>query len=313
MFENFVIFFVLIALGALFARLRPGGVRARHARDVINSIVLNFSVPAMCFKVIATTNLDRNVILVPLSAVAAALTALFVAFCVYTFIGRFVRISKADKGVLIVVSAFGNLMTLGIPILTGLYGQETMRHIFTFDLMGSNPLLWIGGTTILAYYSSGGKITLKEAMKKLVSLPPIWGLFAGLCVNIAGLELPNFVLIVCDMLATPVVPMMLLAIGLSLTVPKIDLVLIGFPSVLIKLLIMPLAAFVYALTFGISDPIALKSVVLESAMPVMASAVMIVSIYKIEQTLAAFMTVFSMILSFITIPVIAWLLQRFGY
>jgi predicted permease len=115
------------------------------------------------------------------------------------------------------------------------------------------------------------------------------------------------------MLATPVVPMMLLAIGLSLVVPKIDLVLIGFPSVIIKLLIMPLIAFGYALIFGISDPIALKSVVLESAMPVMASAIMIVSIYRIEQTLAAFMTVFSMILSFITIPIIAWLLQRFGY
>jgi predicted permease len=309
MLNTFITLSALILLGKICAWLKPAGMNPITARDVINNIVIYFSVPALCFKVISGTALDVNILLAPLSAIIIILTTLLLSFCFYTLTAKFFKISNADKGVLIVVSSFGNLVTFGLPVLTSLYGQETIRHILVFDLMGQNPLLWIVGSTILAYYSFGGKITLKQGLKNLISLPPIWALAAGFIVNLLNLTVPETILVICDMMATPLVPIMLFAVGLSLSIPKAKLA-IAIPALSIKLIVMPLIAFGIVSLLGIADPIALKSIVLESAMPVMASAMAIVSIYKLDQSLAAFIMVLSIIFSFITIPVIALLLTN---
>jgi predicted permease len=309
MASNLIVFSIIIGLGILFQYLKPAKIDADTAKRVINTVIINFCLPALCFKVIASMEINRDVIFFPMTAISTVLSCLILSYLAYTFLGKFVRIQKREKGAMIMTSSFGNITFFGIPILTGIYGIEAIKFPLLYDLAGSAIILWTAGTMICSYYSGGQKASLKSGLKNLAAMPPIWAMVFGFAANFSGIgfHLPDIFINLLDLLSQPIIPLMTFSIGLMLKAPKLKYIFLAMPSVLIKLCLSPFLAFLFALVFGL-DGLAFKAVIVESALPVMTLSLVLVSQYGLDETLAALTAIITIALSFITIPIAVFLI-----
>lgn len=303
-------FFLIMAGGIFFKWRKPAGIDPDNARHVINTIVINFFLPALCFKVIATSVIDINTVLLPLSGIITILLSIAFSFAVYAIVQKFTKLDQKNKAALVIAASFGNVTFLGLPILTGLYGDDAAQYVLLYDLMATTPLLWLVGAAIASSYGSGRKLTIKESLKVLAELPPIWALILGFIANIINLKIPGFLLTTLDMLSMPIVPLMIFSIGLALQMPKAKETIVAVPAIIIKLCIVPFIAYIVALLLGMNG-LPLKATVMEAAMPTMVLSLVIASQYKLDHKLSALVIVLTTAASFITIPLISYLIS--GY
>jgi len=310
MFDNLASLFIIAALGVIFQLKRPGNINPSTARHVINTSVIKFFLPALCFKAISAATINKNTLLLPLSAIITIFLSLLISFIIYAVIEKLIILNKKEKGVLILAASFGNITFLGLLFLTNLYGQNTAEYVLLYDLLAATPLIWLVGTAIASYYGSGQKLSLKKNFKTILELPPVWALFAGFAVNFAGVRFPSFLMKTLDLMSMPIIPLMMFSIGLTITAPKLKYITVALPAAAIKLCLAPMLAFGIALLLGI-DGLILKSTVMEAAMPTMILTLVISSQYELDLSLNAFVILFTTILSFITLPLTAWLIR--GY
>jgi len=302
--QNILLPFGLIILaGVVFRRIRPSGMEAAAVSQAINSVVLNLFLPALCIKTMYHSSVDFDVLRVPGIAWITTLAALLLAAGIYSLLGRKVRLLPQEKGVILLAAAFGNVTYLGLPVLTGLFGRDAARYALYYDLLATTPLLWFVGATIASRYGGVEKYGFLAALKTIATLPPVWGIIAGIALNLTGITLPPFLASTLDMLGGLVVPLMIFSIGLALTFPKVAHAYIVLPAVVIKLFVSPAISFLAAKTFGLSG-IPLTATVLEGAMPSMVLTLLVASRYKLDISLAAFMIVVTTILSFVTLPAV---------
>lgn len=308
MINNLIAFLMIIVCGVFFQWKKPAGVDPDKARHAINTIVIKFFMPALCFKVIATMEINSDVIFFPLSAILTVLSAMLFSYLTYTVLGKFIKVSKKEKGAAILTSSFGNVTFFGIPILTALYGSEAIKFPILYDCMGTAILLWTIGIIISAYYGGGRKVSLKDGIKSFAMTPPIWGMALGYIVNFAGFghQMPEFFIAFLDLMSAPIIGIMVFSIGMMLKIPQMKSVFTATPAVIIKLCISPLIAFLFAVLLGL-DGLAFKATIVDAAMPVMVLSLAIVSEYKLDESIAALIAVITVILSFITIPITALL------
>ncbi|MDR1401247.1 MAG: AEC family transporter [Endomicrobium sp.] len=310
MFDNLVSLFVMVSLGVCFQLKRPGNISPSTAAHVINTSVVKFFFPAFCFKAISAADVSRDVLLLPLSAMITVSSSLLISFTIYTIIEKLTALNKKEKGVLILTSSFGNITFLGLLLLTDLYGKNAAGYVLVYDLLAINPLVWLVGTTIASYYGNREKSTIISPLRTVLALPPVWALFAGFIANFAGLRFPSFLTKTLELISTPIVPLMIFSMGLTLKIPKLKYLIISIPAILTKLCLGPLIAFGVALLLNI-DGLALKSTVMEAAMPSMILTLIISSQYKLDHNLNAFIILSTTIISLITLPTVAQLIQ--GY
>lgn len=203
---------------------------------------------------------------------------------------------------MILSAAFGNVSYLGLPVLTGLYGYEAAKYALFYDLLASTPLLWLVGAPMASRYGENKKLKVRESLKTIISLPPIWGIFAGIVLNVTNTQLPAFVQKALGMFGDLVVPLMIFSIGLALTLPKVKHAYAIIPAVIIKLAIVPFISFVTAYFLGLKGN-ALASCLIEGAMPTMVLSLLIAARFKLDVSMSAFIIVVTTFLSFITLPV----------
>ncbi|MCE5313041.1 MAG: AEC family transporter [Nitrospiraceae bacterium] len=300
---------LIILLGALFRRFRIGGLDPDLLRHAIGAMVLNIFLPALCFKIIYSAKINIEAIYIPMTAAAGIVVSTLAAVAVYSLISSSLRITKAEKGALIISAAFGNVAYLGIPVLTGLYGFEAARYAIFYDLMASTPLLWTLGAFVASVYG-GERITVKESLKTIVLLPPIWAIAAALLFKQSGLALPEFAVSALSMLSGLVVPLMTFSVGLALTMPGVRHAYAAIPAIIIKLAIVPLISFTAAYMLGLSGD-ALSSCVIEGAMPTMVLSLLLASRFRLDVAMAAFMIVVTTLLSFVTLPIVVHITSLF--
>ncbi|MCA6072028.1 MAG: AEC family transporter [Endomicrobium sp.] len=310
MFDNLISFFLIAGFGVFFQWKKPGDINPDVARHVINTTVIRFFLPILCFKVMATASIDKNTVLLPLAAMITIFFAILISFITYTMVGKIATLHKEEKGALILGSSFGNVTFLGLLFLTSLYGQSAAKYVLLYDLLATTPLLFLAGSAIAAYYGRGQKLTIKENFKVVAELPPIWTLVAGFAVNFSGITLPSFLLTTLELMSIPIAPLMIFSIGLALSFPKLKHAIIAMPAVIIKLCVAPIISFGLARFFGM-DGLALKSVVMESAMPTMALTLVLSSQHKLDHNLSSFLIIFTTTVALITLPLTARLVSVF--
>ena len=290
----------IILLGVAFRRLRPGGLEAATLTRAINVTVLNVFLPALCIRTLYVSQIDTEAVLVPLSAGLTVLTSLFLSVGVYRLFAKKLGLRPSETGVLVLGATFGNVTYLGLPVLAGLYGNEAAKYALFYDLLATTPLLWFIGVPVVASYGQGRRPSIRESLRTVVSLPPVWGILAGMVLNLLHVPIPQFMLKSLEMLGSLVVPLMIFSIGLALSLPEVRHAFAIVPAVIIKLALVPLISCAGALLLGLSGN-ALASCVIEGAMPTMVLSLLIAEELKLDVSLAAFLIVVTTILSFFTL------------
>lgn len=297
-------FFLVILTGALFRRFWVGQETADTIRKSINTMVLNLFLPALCLKTIYTATLDRTIFVIPLTAALTIIAMLSFSLIVFNLLERRQLLSPSQKGVLILSSSFGNVTYLGIPVLSSLFGTEAIKYALYYDLLATTPILWLIGAPIAARLGAKNRtLTPKDSLAIILKLPPLWGIFFGIILNILKAPLPEIILKVLDMFSGLVVPLMIFSIGLALSLSVARQFHLVFPVILLKLLLSPLLSVFIAKGLHLEGT-AFKAVILEGAMPTMVLSLLLAAEFELDVSLSAFAILVTTLLSFITLPLV---------
>ena len=206
----------------------------------------------------------------------------------------------------------GNTSFLGIPIAIALLPTNTINFTIGFDL-GTTLFAWIFGPFFLQKKEApNSNLNLKKLLKAILNSPASRGIIGVLIAYLLGLEG-----VLGDYLWIPARIVIFLAIvvvgtRLGIITSKKDNFFklskgIKY-SIILKLLILPLLIFFVSkiLNFELNET---SAVVLQAGTPSAVSTILMAEAYKTNQKIAATILFTTTLMSIITIPFLAFLLN----
>lgn len=273
-------------------------------RDKVNNIVFYYIIPIVCFKIAYLMPFSINHIKISLVANLTIISCVIVSSIIYNKFASIKGLKSEVIGSLIMCSAFGNVLYIGLPILTKLYGTEGMSYAFTYDFLASTPLTWTLAVAVCMKYGRAGKISLKESIFTIIRIPPIWGLILGFLLRELSLSISENLISLMNLLSKYITFLMLIIVGISIKAVAPDRFKILIPAILIKIIISPLFALFYGSFLGLSG-IPFNVCIIESVMPSMLLSMIFASAFGVDMRTAIEMifltTVFSLFVTFILI------------
>lgn len=264
--------------------------------------MLHFFLPALAFGLVATAHADRSFVAVPLTAALVTLASIGAGFALYTLLPWFRTMDRRALGVLILSSSFGNVTYLGLPVITQMMGPRFGYVAILYDLLATTPVLLTLGVFIAARYGSGASVSLGDSLGRVLRLPPLWAVAAGLVVNFGGVPVPEIVLDAAQLMGRAVIPVMTFTVGLALDFQDVKRLPLAVPALGVKLLASPVLAWWIGSRAGLSGDV-LRAVVIEGAMPVMVLSLVIADEFDLDVPLAAACVAASTVALFFTLPV----------
>ncbi|MDP4535533.1 AEC family transporter [Alkalimonas collagenimarina] len=299
--DNYALILGYLAIGLLL-RLVPA-MPADSAR-VLNAYVLNVALPALVLLKIPELQFSSQLwlpILTPwLLLILVALLTLLAG-----------KLFKWDRDVivaLLIVLPLGNTSFLGFPMVEAFWGTERMPVAIIYDQLGSFIALATYSTILASVYGRHEQALQGRAIiKKVLTSPPLLALVLALLVR--DTSYPPLATQLLSNVAATLVPVVMIAVGFSLRfrLSSDELKPLGF-GLLVTLALMPLMAYAIASSVDI-EPTLRQTVVFMAAMPPMISAGAIAIMAGLAPRLASALVGFGVLLSFITLPVVYWLLQ----
>lgn len=268
--ETIIVVFTLIALGYGSAAFK---LIKESTGDGLADFVFTIAIPLLLFRTIAHSEFDEGL---PLGLWATYFSAVIGSWMVGHFLTRLFFGRDVRSGVVAgMTGSYSNLVLIGIPLMTGIYGDKGLAVI---SQIVSIHLPLMMAATILAFdYAMRRDGLLSKPvgfaklagsfLRQLLSNPLIIGILAGLLMRATGLSLPRVADRVIISLGTVGGPLALFSMGVSLfsygirgQVPH-SLALVGAKSFL-----MPAFALGMAILIGLPGATA-KVVVVAASLP----------------------------------------------
>jgi hypothetical protein len=305
--QKLLAMFIVVALGWWAGRQRWLG-EGDTARVLGNAAFMIF-VPALLFRTAARLELAA----LPWRTLAAyfvpALALMLVVYAVARM--RSHRVAPARGAVRAISTVYGNAVQVGIPMAAALFGESGLGlHLTIVSLHG---LVMLTVLTALVEHDVAGargqrsrSDVWRTMVRNIVVHPVVLPLLVGLLFNAAGLQLPELLDQLLQVLGSAVVPVCLVLIGLSLQHYGLGgpvRAAIGLSA--IKLIVMPACVWPVAQgVFGLSgQPLAV--VVMMAALPVGSNALIFAQRYRSDEAEATAAIVISTVAFAFTAPL--WL------
>ncbi len=310
--------FTVVGMGWLAGRARFfGGGEA--ARALSNAAFYLFA-PALLFR--TTARIDFSVL--PWSTVAAYfIPVVGLLLGVYLLRRRtpVYRNEPAEPAVRAISTTFSNSVQLGIPVAASLFGEAGLSihlavvSVHALTLLTVLTLLVEVDLARAAARTQAGRpslwSTVRVTVRNTLIHPVVLPVLLGIVWNLLGLPLPGAVDEILLMLGAAVVPVCLIAMGMTLAHYGIQ----GAWRAALwlsagKLLLQPaLVLAVGALVFGLRG-LPLTVIVLCAALPAGTNALMFAQRYATREVETTTTTVLSTLLFVVTGPLWLWLLSR---
>lgn len=290
-------FAFIIALLLIGMALQKAPAPVDFAKS-LNFFVIYVSLPATVLIQVPKIHFD-------LSALGVVLTPWLLLPIVIALVVAMTRNHPPHvRAALLLVMPLGNTSFLGIPVIHTLLGEEAIPYVLMYDQFGTFLMLSLYGAAVIARYETG-MFHKRLILKKLLLFPPFIFLLLALAIG----EMPSVTQPYLKLLSSTLVPLALVSVGYSMKFGgEIDYGLFT-QSLVLKLIVMPLVAFGILFAFG-TDPLALKTAVLESGMPSMITAGALAIAAGFAPALSAALVGYGIIVSLVTLPLITYILER---
>lgn len=300
----------LFILTGLFLRILLTAVgvsieKIDSVRDRINYFVFYYIIPFVCFKTTYTMPFSLSHLKISLVANFTILSCVLLSWLIYRVIASKKEIKSEVIGSLIMCSAFGNVLYIGLPILTKLYGAEGMSYAFTYDFLASTPLTWTVAVAVCMKYGRAKSFKLKDSFLTILKIPPIWGLIIGFLFQKLSINLPKELTGFLNLISTFVTVLMLLIVGLSVKVVTPEKLKVSLPAIAIKVIISPLFALLYGIIVGVSG-IPLNVCIIEAGMPSMLLSMIFSTAFGVDMRTSVEMIFLTTICSLISLTIYLW-------
>ncbi|MCX8230347.1 MAG: AEC family transporter [Alphaproteobacteria bacterium] len=275
--------FLTAAIG--FAWERSGRV---FDTDFVTGIVLTIATPCLVFS--SLTRLDVS--LETLGAIAGSYLAVLVVLGVAgaVIIRSALRLSLPSY---LPTVMFGNLGNMGIPLAFFAFGDEGLALAVAAFSVHSVAQFTVG----ISIHAGG------VHAKQLIRTPVLWGVLFSLPFMFTRTALPDWATNTVELLASLVVPLMLLTLGVSLARMRLKRLRRSVGFAIARLLGGLAASIVVAELFGL-DGIVRSVLILQSTMPVAIFNYVFALRYDREPQDVAAAIIISTVISFATMPLL---------
>ena len=187
------------------------------------------------------------------------------------------------------------------------FGENAIPYALLYDQLGSFLALATYGSLILALYGTGNdKPTVTTVIKKVISFPPFIALILAFILR--AFTYPPIAVSLLKMLASTLVPLVMIAVGYQLTLRlSRDVTSQLSIGLLIKLIVAPVAALLFCKVLGLEGE-AVQVSIFEAGMPPMVSAGALAILANLSPALTATLVGIGIVLSFVTLPLLYQLL-----
>lgn len=291
--------FIIVILGFLLKI--TGYADERDARRLVKLTTATF-LPALIFSVIYSSDFEKEYLFVPVTGLITMFVMLLLAIAFVPLAG--VR-KRTRKMPFIVAASAGNTGYLGYPVCLSLYGEKGLAIAVMYDIFATV----IYALTVAAYLiasSAGERLSPRQIIASVLRFIPVYA--ALLALVLKPVKLPAFFLEANEFLGTAAIPVILLALGLSLQ-PEVNFSYLraALFSVGLKQLLSPVIASAVASLFLSGLP--WKIAVIEAAMPSMTMTYILSERYNADFRFASFLVITSTMLSSLTIPLVVNLIS----
>jgi len=235
---------------------------------------------------------------------AAAFAAHIIAYLIALAVTRIFRVKTRDRGTAEFMLTFGNLIFIGYPVLSVLYGGEAIVYATVFAV----PLNLFGYSVGALMVGRGGK-KLKLTVRMFLC-PPMIATIIGILIVIFRPPVPQVIGDTFTMLGGISVPSAMLIIGASMSASPLKQLLTRWKTYIIaiaKLTITPAAVF-FILRLFIDDPLIIGISTVMAATPIAVISTMLCIQYDGNSELSSSGVFVSTLLSAATIPLVCTLL-----
>ncbi len=269
-----------------------------NAPATLNSFIIHVSLPALTLLYVHELKISGDVVLI--AAMAWLVFGLAAGF--FWLLGRWLQLSRATTGALMLTGGLGNTSFFGLPMVEAFYGKEGLTTAIIADQLGSFLALSVLGITVAGIYSSG-RPTAVQIFKRIAFFPPFISLAIALL--LIPLEYADWFSGLLKRLGDTLAPLALLSVGMQLRLGHIaehrrNLALgLGF-----KLILAPLLVWLLYVQLLGAQGLAIQVTLFEAAMPPMITAAIVASEHDLDPPLANLMVAVGLLLSFFTLS--AW-------
>ncbi len=270
-----------------------------NAREILSKIVLYIALPSMIFVNLREANISPNMLLLPILGIATSIILCVIAY-IYC---RARNYSKRTAWTIMIASSIMNTGFIGFPVSLGVFGNEGFLNALFFDLSTSAMIVIYG--VILAKEFGGDR---REVIKNTVTFIPLWAVIFGLIFNVFNIPLIYVVENILDYFAQATIPLIMIAIGLSLDYRNIkDYLSDSIAVSTFKLVLAPAIMLVLVSLLNING-MAFNIAILEAGMSTAGNSLVLAVQYDLDADLMSSLIFATVVLSVFTLTVIISLL-----
>lgn len=260
-FTGFAVVGVAIVTGYVIGRIDLLGEDGGYILGKLSFYVLN---PFLMFVVLSDADIGMLFSsLLPASAAASA-----VGMIVFALLAKLLwRRTWGDTTMGMLSAAQVNGNNVGIPISTYLLGNAA----YAAPIILMQQIVFMPIALAVLDTISSGESRWWRALARVFRNPMVIGSLLGLAVALSGLDVPTIIYEPLALVANAAVPIILISFGMSLHGQRVLTVRASRPDVLVatglKLIVMPLAAYLLGRFAFALDDHALYAVVVLAALP----------------------------------------------
>ena len=235
------------------------------------------------------------------------------------------RPRKEEQKLYRLMTMFSNCGFMGIPVITSVFGNDSMIYI-VFYMLVFNLLIYTYGMNLArkagedmhsvssektgTAKSSGNGKKSGVQWKRMLNTGVIASL-AAILIFIFQIPLPDIVVDFCDYIGNATIPLSMMMIGISIAKVNLKVIFTNVRIYLftaVRMVIFPILVILLIKSFITADPVIFGVFVLQLSMPVASIATLIAKENGADEACCTNGIVLSTLLSIVTIPVVCMFL-----
>ncbi len=293
LFEKMVVLFTILFAGFFCGK---AGIMDVESNKSLSRLVANLTNPML---VLASVMTDERLLspaeVLQVTLLAAGCYAFLIASSL--LLPRLLHLGPRERGPYRFFYIFSNIGFMGYPLVRAMFGEGAMFHLTIFVLFFQLVCWSYGAQTI----SGEGRFRLSW---RILKTPCVLAALLAYVIYLSGIRIPRIVADVVKTTGEITSPLAMLILGCALSQCSLRDVF-GRPKLyllaLIKLIVVPLAAFFVLRTF-IKDPLLLSLTTVVLAMPAATNATILTYQNHGDDRLAASGVFLTTLLSVASVP-----------
>ncbi len=255
----------------------------------VSRLVINIGAPCLIFSTFMEIELEQD-------AFISMAGAAFLTMLIFGLVGFVIlRIFKLDQRAFLPSQIFPNVGNMGLPLCLLAFGEEGLALGLTYFTVNI-----VFGFTVGMSISSG-----KMSGKELMTNPMFWTVIVTMTLMFSGIKSPAWLYNTTNLIGGLTIPMMLIALGVSLAQFKITSLTRSISLSALRLGLGFITGNVIASMMGLEG--AAKGVlIMQCSMPVAVFAYLFAMRYDRQPQEVAATVVISTVMSFLLLPALLW-------